>query len=76
MSVDCIIHIVFLSINLILVGAACIKIIREEKITKKRATDFLRSELEIANELYEKETGKPMFDIEREVSQLHYTMKF
>lgn len=61
---------------IVIVAAVVVKLHLEEKVTMRRAEEFLRSELEIANELYEKETGKPMFDIEREVSQLHINMKY
>lgn len=72
MSIDLIVSMALI----VLVVAVVVKLHLEEKVTMRRAEEFLRSELEIANELYEKETGKPMFDIEREVSQLHINMKY
>ena len=72
MSIDLIVSMA----SIVIFIAIVVKLYLEEKVTMRRAEEFLRSELEIANELYEKETGKPMFDIEREVSQLHINMKY
>lgn len=72
MSIDLIVSAALIVIFIAIV----VKLYLEERVTMRRAEKFLRSELEIANELYEKETGKPMFDIEREVSQLHINMKY
>lgn len=72
MSIDLIVSMALI----VIIVAVVVKLHLEEKVTMRRAEEFLRSELEIANELYEKETGKPMFDIEREVSQLHINMKY
>lgn len=40
----------------------------------EEAIDFFRSDLQIANNVYEKKTGEKMWDIEREVEQLKLNM--
>ena len=75
MTTDTIICIITHAIQLVIIIAASIKVIHEEKITEKRAADFLRSDLQKTNDLFEERCGEKMWDIEREVQLLKTIIK-